>query len=72
MPTGTKGDIEAMRIDWVSDKNFSIVKEVITVLCNHQAVPKELIESLKNVVQNIKDDKKKKNEILELFNNKTQ
>ena len=54
MPTGTKGDIEAMRIDWVLDKNFSTVKEIITVLCNHQAVPKELIEPLKNVIENIK------------------
>ena len=73
MPTGTKGDIEAMRIDWVLDKNFSTVKEIITVLCNHQAVPKELIEPLKNVIENIKDvDETKRNEILELFNNKTQ
>ena len=55
MPTGTKGDIEAMcPIDWVSDKNLSIVKEVITVLCNRQAVPKELIESLKPLVQEYK------------------
>ena len=54
MPTGTKGDIEAIPIDWVSDKSLSIVKEVITVLCNHQAVPKELIESLDKCSSNYK------------------